>query len=98
MTTTSHEVGTAFALHVRPVACSHSNLAALRAAASFLWLVTVNTCLFGEAAMPPGERAGTVIDKLLPLLADSIAAGALAAIPPGERAGTVIDKLLPLLA
>jgi HEAT repeats len=50
------------------------------------------------AAIPPGERAGTVIDKLLPLLADSIAAGALAAIPPGERAGTVIDKLLPLLA
>jgi HEAT repeat protein len=54
--------------------------------------------------VPPGERAGAAIDKLLPLLADSdrnlrsAAARALAAIPPGERAGAAIDKLLPLLA
>jgi hypothetical protein len=56
------------------------------------------------AALGPGERAGGVIDKLLPLLADPssdarrAAAETLAAVGPGGRAGSVIDKLLPLLA
>ena len=51
----------------------------------------------------PGERAGPVIDKLLPLLDDqratcgAAAAQALGQIATGERAGAVIDKLLPLL-
>ena len=50
-----------------------------------------------------GERAGAVIDKLLPLLGDpdsnvrAAAAQALGQIATGERAGAVIDKLLPLL-
>ena len=53
--------------------------------------------------LAPGDRAGAVIDKLLPLLGDpdsvvrSAAAQALGQIPTGERAGAVIDKLLPLL-
>jgi HEAT repeat protein len=55
-------------------------------------------------AIGKGGRAGTVIDKLLPLLDDRdsgvrlAAAEVLAAIPIGERANTVIDKLLPHLA
>jgi hypothetical protein len=55
------------------------------------------------AEFVPAERAGPVIDKLLPLLGNqyshvrSAAAQALGRIATGERAGPVIDKLLPLL-
>jgi HEAT repeat protein len=53
--------------------------------------------------IPAGERVGSVIDKLLPLLGDPIidvraaAVSALERLPAGDRAGNVIDKLLPLL-
>jgi hypothetical protein len=52
---------------------------------------------------PAGERVGSVIDKLLPLLGDPIidvraaAVSALERLPAGDRAGNVIDKFLPLL-
>ncbi len=65
--------------------------------------VTNNTLISFVKCVPPGDRAGAVIDKLLPLLGDrqwtvrSAAAQALGQIPPGDRAGAVIDKLLPLL-
>jgi len=54
----------------------------------------------GLAKFAPSERAGPVIDKLLPLLGDVrlAAAQALSQITPGERVGAVIDKLLPLLS
>jgi hypothetical protein len=54
-------------------------------------------------SLPPGDRAGVAIDKLLPLLEDqhpsvrSAAASALAQIPAGDRAINIIDKLLSLL-
>jgi len=52
--------------------------------------------------IPAGERVGSVIDKLLPLLGDPIidvraaAVSALERLPAGDRAGNVIDKLLLL--
>ena len=55
------------------------------------------------AKIPPGDRAGPVIDKLTPLLGDLdaevrfAAAQALANMATGDRAGPVIDKLTPLL-
>lgn len=50
--------------------------------------------------VPAGDRASIILDKLLPLLADSnpdvrgAAASALGQIPLGDRAGAVLDKLL----
>ena len=50
--------------------------------------------------IPLGDRAGVVVDKLLPLLADDNSLGqraalaALRELPPGDRAGEVIDTLL----
>jgi hypothetical protein len=48
------------------------------------------------AAIPPGDRANRVVDKLLPLLgskdSDAQKAEAVAVIPLGDRANQVIDS------
>ena len=52
--------------------------------------------------MPPGDRAGAVIDKLTPLLGDRnddvriAAAETLGNTPPGDRARALIDRLTAL--